>query len=201
RTASTPSSLDREFKAFYEAYLASGFSSEDAVRFFGERTPGMRELLVREVDGPGGLSVGERLASLGFEVKLGKRRRLGLHLKENTGPVIINVLDTSPAGESGFAPEDEIVKTNGFAFNLPALKWLIANETELVLEVRRGHVYRALTARPVDHEEVTGLTWRGTPAQLAILRDWLSLPEFTLATGEEISLSFYDNFHGVESIL
>jgi predicted metalloprotease with PDZ domain len=201
RTASPASSLDLEFKAFYEAYLPSGFSSEDAVSFFAGRAVGMGELLKREVDGPGGLSVSERLTSLGFEVKLGKRRRLGIHLKENTGPSIINVLDTSPAGESGLAPEDEIVKTNGFVFSLPALTWLIANEPEVILEVKRGHVYRAIRVHPEDHEEITALIWRGTPAQLARIREWLALPDFTLAPGEEISLSFYDNFHGVENIL
>ncbi len=201
RSATPASSLDREFKAFYEAYLAPGFSSEDAVSFFSERAAGMSELLKREVDGPGGLSVCERLTSIGFDVKIGMRRRLGIHLKENIGPSIINVLDTSPAGESGLAPEDEIVKTNGFAFSLPALTWLIANEPEVILEVRRGHVYRAISVRPKDHEEITALTWRGTPTQLELIRVWLALPDFTLALGEEIPLSFYDNFHGVENIL
>jgi predicted metalloprotease with PDZ domain len=203
RTSTPPSSLDAEFRAFYEAFITAprGYTTADAIRFFGERVPAMKELLEREVTQPGGLSTPTCLERLGFELVTSPVRQLGVVLKENKGPKVQNVLDDSPAGKAGLAPDDEIVRMNGFTFTLKGFKWLAALEAEVVVEVRRGHQHRVLTMKPTERREVSALTWRGDELQLAALQEWLGRPEFTIVHGETIPFEFYDNFHGTDAVL
>ena len=202
-TSEPEGSLDEAFRAFYEAYVndPEGFTTADAFAFFGSRAPGMDELLRREVSGPGGLSTLEQLRRLGFDVKRVIAPYLGLVLKENTGPVVASVLDTSPAGQSGLAPEDELVEVCGFPFNLKALKWLIEHEPTLTLKVRRGHRLLTFQVAPAQRTRVYGLAWRGTGEHAALVRRWLKRPDFHPAPGHEVPLTTFENPHGVQTVV
>jgi predicted metalloprotease with PDZ domain len=203
RTSSPGGTLDHEVRAFYEAYVGQpeGFTTRHALGFFGPRAPGMESLLRREVEGPAGLSTLDQLQKLGFEVKEEAVRYLGVVLKENAGPAVVNVLDTSRAGQSGLAPEDELLKVNGFPFNLKAFKWLIAREPRLSLEVRRGHRYLTFELPTAERRQVSALSWRGTEAQAALLREWLKRPDFQPVNGQAIPLGSFENFHGIQTVL
>ena len=105
RALDKPSSLDREFRAFYEAFVGKGdgFTQDDVRRFFGAKGERIAQLISREVEGEAGLSTPEQLERLGFVVERETVRYLGLVLEKNQGPAIANVLDDSPAGTSGLA--------------------------------------------------------------------------------------------------
>lgn len=40
-----------------------------------------------------------------------------------------------------------------------------------------------------------------TDAQCAGIREWLGQKEIDLASGKEVDLGFYENFHGVEIVI
>jgi predicted metalloprotease with PDZ domain len=203
RTGSPPSSLDLELRAFYEAFAGNprGYTTADAIGFFGERVPELKELLLREVTQPGGLSTPSCFERLGFELVTSPVRQLGVVLKENKGPKVANVLDDGPAARAGLAPDDEIVRMNGFTFTLKGFKWLAALEAEVAVEVRRGHQHKVFAMKPIERREVSALTWRGDEAQLRLLQEWLGRPEFTIVHGETIPFDLYDNFHGTDAVL
>ena len=101
--ASPPCSLDAEFRAFYEAFAgrARGFTTDEAIAFFGDRAPsgaGARALLLREVKGTEGLSTLEQLAALGFELETADEPVLGLILKDDRGPDVVDVLEKRRGG-------------------------------------------------------------------------------------------------------
>jgi predicted metalloprotease with PDZ domain len=196
-------SLDAELRAFYEAFGArpGGYTHEEVVRFFGERSPKIGELLAREVEGRGALSVPEWLQALGFEVHTGKVRYLGLVLKDNAGPELANVLDDSPAAQSGIAPGDELLLLDGHPFHLKALRWLIDHRGEVQVRARRGHRTLDLTLPVGERTDITGLTWNGTEAQAERVRAWLGRTDFAPAAGQAIPLTAYDNFHGIQTVM
>lgn len=202
RCLDAPSSLDREFRAFYEAFAGrnEGFTHEDWVGFFGGRTQGTEALLRREVEQAGTLQVPRSLERLGFTLRSRKVRRAGLVLKKNQGPILENLVEGLPAFESGLAPGDELVRVNGFPFHLKALTWSIAQGEPLRLEVRRGHRYLGFELTSVEQEELAELRWTGTPAQLARLRGWLGVPALIFGDAP-LSLSHFENFHGIQTVL
>lgn len=203
RCAERPTSLDEGFRAFYEAFagVGDGFTQQQVRTFFEEWSPGLGELIARETEQVGGLSVPERLAQLGFEVRFEQVKYLGLVLKENAGPQIDNVLDTSPAGQSGIAPGDELVRIDGLPFDAKALKWLIGRGQPLELEVKRGHRFFSFRVTPGERQDVTGLVWNGSDAQLEKLRAWFKRPDWSPTAGQEMPLSAYENFHGIQTVL
>lgn len=195
-------SLDRELRAFYDAWAGkgAGFTTHDVKEFFGRRVPGIEDIVAREVERPGGLSTLAQLDRLGFTVTVAPLRALGLILDKNAGPTVANVLEGTPAGHSALASGDEILRLNGFPFSLAALKWLIAHEDQIALEIRRGHRYVSASLRPEERPDVTSLRWIGSEEQAAAIRDWLGAP-FAPALGEELRLTAYHNFHGVQTVL
>lgn len=194
-------SLDAEFRAFYEAHVEGGFTTADVRTFFESRTPGLGAQIAREVEAAGGLSTMELLGRLGFEIRRDRVKQLGIVLADNKGPAVANVLDTGPAARAGLAPGDELVRIDGFPFELAALKWLISRGNPMILEVKRGHHAFTFEVTAVEREDVTGLVWTGDEAQLERLRSWFGRPDFTPARGVAIPLASYDNFHGIQTIL
>lgn len=203
RMSPQPSSLDREMGAFYDGFVGSklGFTTDDAIHFFARAAPGVGELLHREVLKPGGLSTPQLLEKLGFELTRSTVPTLGVVLKENSGPVIANVLDTAPAARAGLAPEDRIVQLNGFPYTFKALRWLIAAGKPFRLEVVRGHRQLSFTVETAPRTWISTLVWRGSAAQLTRLRDWLKRPELSLQPGEAVPLTSFENFHGIQTVI
>ncbi len=203
RCAETPTRLDETFRAFYEAHAGrgDGFTQQQVRDFFGERSPGLGAVFARETEQGGGLTVPQWLERLGFEVKREQVPYLGLVLKENTGPVIDNVLDISPAGATGIAPGDELLRVDGLPFNLKALQWLVSKRRTVSLEVKRGHRTFTFGITPGARSDLTALVWRGDDAQLARLRSWFKQSGFSLAPGQPVPLSAYENFHGIQTVL
>lgn len=196
-------SLDEAFRGFYEAHAGkdAGFTTAQVRAFFDAKLPGLADQLHREAEGPAGLSVPQQLERLGFSGEPETVRYLGLVLKGNTGPEIANVLDTGPAGQTGLAAEDELVAVNGFPFSLKALKWCIANEPKVRLEVTRGHRRLVFEVAPAERTQIGSLVWRGTEAQAQRIRGWLGREDFTPASGQKLSLKSFENFHGIQAVI
>jgi predicted metalloprotease with PDZ domain len=203
RLAERPTSLDEVFAAFYRAYVGKGdgFTTHDVKAFFEAQCPGAGAIVSRTVERAGELAVAQRLESLGFQLEHQKVRHLGLVLKTNTGPEIANVLDTAPAAQAGLAAGDELVEVGGHSFDLKALKWLVGQGRPFTLRVRRGTRALEKTVAPSDRSEVAKLVWRGTSAQLDRLSHWLGRPALDWKVGQEVPLTAYDNFHGVQTVL
>lgn len=203
RLATPPGSLDAELRRFYETFISrpGGYTHEDVVRFFAERAPRLGELVAREVEGRGALSVPEWLHALGFEVQTGKVRYLGLVLKDNAGPEVTNVLDDAPAAQSGIAPGDELLLLDGHPFHFKALRWLIDHRREVKVRARRGHRMLDLTLPMGERPDFIGLQWNGNDAQLERIRAWLGRPDFAPARGQPMPLAAFDNFHGIQLVL
>jgi predicted metalloprotease with PDZ domain len=195
--------LDGAFREFYESHVGKdqGFTTAQVRAFFEKKQAGLSDLLHREVEGPGGLSVPRQLERLGFTLHSEKVRYLGLVLKNNAGPEIANVLDTGPAAQSGIAPEDVLTRVNGFPFSLKALKWCIANEQTLKLEVTRGHRAFTFEVAPAERQQLGALSWSGTDAQAKRIREWLGRQDFTPAQGQRLALRSFENFHGIQTVI
>jgi predicted metalloprotease with PDZ domain len=201
RRAKTPSSLDESFVVFYNEFLADGFSGTDARAFFASRDPSLDHLIAREVDGAGALSTLEQLEAIGFEVTRAPVPRAGLVLTKNVGPVITDVLEGSPAAAAGLAPDDVIVKIDDAAFHVAGLKWLVKNESRFSITVKRGARFFTFDISPAAREDVTKLTWRGSTDAANRLKKWLDRDDLDFEPGQEIPLTWYDNFHGIDAAL
>ncbi|MEO8799291.1 MAG: hypothetical protein ABI551_15480 [Polyangiaceae bacterium] len=199
RRAAAPSTLDTAFAAFYDQFVATGFTGKDAQEFFAQRDPSLAALLAREVEGAGGLSTVEQLEALGFEVTTSDAPRLGIVLEKKTGPKIGDVLEGSAAAKAGLAPDDEIVKLEGSGFHRRGLEWLVANRERFSIEVKRGAKFFLFDVEPLLRADVVGLTWNGDEAALARLKKWLGRADLAWAPGTAISLADYDNFHGTDA--
>ncbi|MHB8874357.1 MAG: M61 family metallopeptidase [Myxococcaceae bacterium] len=193
--------LDGELRALYAAFVGPGFTHAKVKAFLSGRTPAAGDLLTREAERPGGLTTPEQLTRLGFELREAKVPYAGIVLLENKGPLVANVLDDSPAGASGLSAGDELVKLDGLPFSLKALKWLIARGAPFTAEAKRGGRYLGCHLSPRTRTDITGLTWRGSPAQLEAWRAWLGRPEWSPTSGQELPLTSYENFHGVQTVL
>jgi predicted metalloprotease with PDZ domain len=203
RRLDPPTSLDREFRGFYEAFVGKGdgFTQSDVRRFFGRHGAPIAELISREVEGEGGLSVPEQLEQLGFGLESEKVRYLGIVLDKNQGPAVNNVLDDGPAGKSGLAAGDELLRVNGFAFDLASLKWLIAHEPKLTLEVKRAHRFFTFEIETGEREQLSSLRWTGSDLQAHAIRQWLGREDFKPTPGQHLPLGSFENFHGIQTVL
>lgn len=124
----------------------------------------------------------------------------GLVLQDDTGPSIYGVLDTSPAAATGIAPEDVITTIEGYPFSLTALKWAIVHQPSVTLGVLRGNQPRTYEIKIGERTQIGKLTWIGTAEQAARIAAWLGQP-FAPAHGQGFPLDFYENFHGIETVL
>jgi len=128
-------------------------------------------------------------------------RQLGVVLKGNLGPEVSNVLDTLPAGESGLAPEDVLLRVNGYPYSLKALKWAIAHESTVRLDVQRGHRTFSFEVSPATVTRIGTLAWAGTEAQAQRIRRWLGQAPFAPTPGQSFSLKSFENFHGIQTVI
>ncbi|MBK6693123.1 MAG: M61 family metallopeptidase [Myxococcales bacterium] len=204
RTAQTPSSLDRAFAAFYEEFVGRGFSTEEAIQFFHHfasprlpRVP-LGPMLQRIVVGSDIPETSLWLEALGFAIERETRPMLGVWLKADRGPGVLEVLAESPAAKAGLLAGDELVAVNGFAFRPEVLSYVLAAGEPFDLEVRSGNRYRVLTVAPKVRELASLLRVVEPSSEL---RSWLGEGASTLAPGTPIPLNHYDNFHVAESML
>jgi predicted metalloprotease with PDZ domain len=202
RIETPTSTLDRAFASFYERHVGRGlgYAPEDLRDFFEEIDPGLGERIYREASQPGGLALCEQLARLGFEVELEIVGHLGLVMLDDAGPAICDVLDTSPAGQSGIAPGDVITEVDGHPFELGALKWAIAHCGALRLAVLRGSEPRLYEIAIGKRTQIAHLRWMGSEEQARRIATWLD-QDFAPARGAEIPLDFYENFHGIQTVI
>lgn len=198
-------SLDWAFKKFYECYADRGqgdpgYTTQDVLTFFVRIRRGLGRRLAHAVQQPGGLTTPYRLRRLGFRVRMEKAYYLGLLFRDGSAPTISDVLDTSPAGKSGIAPEDVLTRVNGVQFSFEALQWAATRKFPVTLEVRRGHRTLTFTMTPVQRDQIGALFWRGTNAQARRIARWLD-QKFEPKRGQEFKLDFYENFHGIETVV
>ncbi|HME01938.1 MAG TPA: PDZ domain-containing protein, partial [Solirubrobacteraceae bacterium] len=202
RSETADSSLDRAFAAFYERFVGRGlgYTPQDLRDFLEEIHPGLGGRVYREATRPAGLTLCGQLARLGFEVHTETVGHLGLVLCDDAGPAICDVLDTSPAGQSGIAPGDVIGSLDGHPFELGALKWAIANGGSVTLSVMRGSEPDVYEIPIGTRMQITRLRWIGSDDQAKRIAAWVG-QDFAPAPNAEIPLDFYENFHGIETVL
>jgi predicted metalloprotease with PDZ domain len=191
-------SLDQAFRAFYDRHVgqAGGFTHADVLAHFAD-VPELSALL----ETPGRVTTLETLAGLGIAAERIPVRYLGLVLKENAGPEVANVLDDGPSGESGLAAGDVIQRVEGFPYSHKALAWATAHLHQVRLEVLRGHQSVSVAVTPGTRQKLDGLRWVGDEAQLASARTWLAAPSLAWAKGQRLSLSSFENFHGIQTVV
>ena len=196
-------SLDQAFRAFYEKYVNSqlGYTTADVLEFFERRHAGLGEMLAREATRTAGLAVESQLKRLGFAVEMKSVPYLGLMFNDATGPAVYNVLDTSPAGQIGIAPDDVLVRVNGFPFSMKALTWAAQQRDPVTLEVLRGHRTLTFTVTPARRMEIGSLAWEGSEEQARLIRTWLHRDDFRPTRGQTFKLEFYENIHGIETVV
>ncbi len=202
RSEAPGQSLDRVFAAFYDAYAGRGvgYTIEELCVFVDERLPGFGRRLAEMALQPGRLDLPSQLRKLGFEVTEGPVPYLGLVMQNEAGPAIYSVLDGSPASGSGIASEDVITSLDAIAYSLEALTCAAAHEEAVVIGVLRGNQARTYTINPGSRTTVTGLRWRGSAQQAELIAQWLARP-FAPSPGQVFSLDFYENFHGIETVI
>lgn len=195
-------SLDTAFAGFYEAHVGkgAGYTVGQVCAFFEGCLPGLGSRLRTQALEPGRLALADRLRELGFEVTESDVPLLGLIMLGDVGPAVYTVLDESPASASGLAAEDTLTTVNGQPYSLQVLRWVAAHEASVVLGVLRGNQPRTYTIRPGRRRTITGLRWTGSGGQAALIAQWLRHP-FAPRAGQDFPLDFYENFHGIETVI
>jgi predicted metalloprotease with PDZ domain len=198
-------SLDTAFAAFYNAYVGinetPGYTTADVVDFFNEVLPGLGDALGRMATRPGNLETPDQLRALGFEVQEEEQNYLGIFFLNDSQPSIYGLADTSPAGEAGLAPGDVITQVNGYHYTQAALWWAARNPMPVTLQVLRGHRELSFTVQPGRHRRITGLVWQGNAEQQRVIQRWLAPAAFDPEPGQFFSVDFYENFHGIETLV
>ena len=67
--------------------------------------------------------------------------------------------------------------------------------------IRRGHRELSFTLSPQPIKRLEKLEWKGTDEQARVLQQWLHHEDFHPVTGQIFELDFYENFHGVETLI
>jgi predicted metalloprotease with PDZ domain len=196
-------SLDEAFRVFYEKYVGSdlGYTTDDVVRFFEQRHTGLGDIIARQATAPSGLVIEEQLQRLGFRVQSQPARYLGLMFQQGSGASIFGVLDDSPAGESGIAPNDVLTEVNSYPFTMKGLIWAAQNSDQVTLAVHRGQRSLTFKVTPREYSCVMTLVWVGDDEQAERIQTWLERPEFKPKPGGAFGLEFYENFHGIETVV
>lgn len=197
----TRTALPEAFGRFYKAHAEQGFTLEDAVAFFRGEHEAAGQVVHNEVPRAGALTVEERLGALGFQVSHKDVPFLGFTLVENKGPKVWNVLDDSPAAAAGVASGDILTEVQGVPFSVKSLQWAVGRRAPVTLRVQRGGAFHTFTISPSLRQEVSGLVWSGTDAQLGRLRSWLMRDDLAWTPGEAVPLTWHDNFHGIQNLL
>ncbi|WP_175997612.1 PDZ domain-containing protein [Burkholderia stabilis] len=195
-------SLDTVFAAFYEAFagVGAGYTLDDICNFFERYRAGLGHHLRTQAVEPARLTLPDRLRALGFDVSEGQVPYCGVILAGDTGPAVYSVLDGSPASRSGLAAEDTILAVDGYPFSLEALNGAVRQGADVTLDVLRGNQSRRYTIRPDERTTLVGLRWAGTARQAALISQWLNQP-FAPSAGQCVPLDFYENFHGIETVI
>ncbi|PXW28697.1 M61 family metallopeptidase [Paraburkholderia caballeronis] len=195
-------SLDTVFAAFYDTFAGKGvgYTIDDVCEFFERYRPGLGNCLRTKVVEPAKLALPERLRALGFDVSEGEVPYCGLLLADDTGPAVYSVLDGSPASRSGLAAEDVIVAVDSYPFSLEALNGAVRQGADTTLDVLRGNQRRRYTIQPGERSTLVSLRWAGNARQAALISQWLKQP-FAPTAGQPFPLDFYENFHGIETVI
>jgi hypothetical protein len=82
-----------------------------------------------------------------------------------------------------------------------ALTWAAQQRDPVTLEALRGHRTLTFTLTPATRTEIGSLVWEGTDEQARRIRTWLHRDDFRPTRGQTFKLEFYENIHGVETIV
>ena len=197
--------LDSTFRGFFDEYLSGGpqyegYTNADVISYFNGQRDGLGKLIEAAVCRPAGLTTDTLLPQLGFTLQHTTVRQLGIMFLNQNAPAIYNVLDDTPAGASGLAAGDVIIAVNGFPYTQAALSWAAGHTEPVTLEVRRGHRQLSFTVVPAPQRKIGGLVWDGDAAQAARIGAWLE-SHFDPAPGQRFATDFYENFHGIETVI
>jgi len=202
RSEAEGQSLDVMFAAFYHRYVGqgAGYSIKDICAFAGDLVPGLGRRLMEKASQPARIELPAQLSKLGFNVIEHSVPYLGVIMQDDVGPAIYSVLDNSPAGDSGLAAEDVLFAVNGYPYSVEAIRQASAHGRDVVLDALRGnqpHRYRII---PGTRNVIGELVWNGSVEQASLIAAWLGA-QFAPARGQVFTLDFYENFHGVETVL
>ena len=202
RSETPDRSLDTAFSAFYDEFVGRGlgYTPGDLCDFLDGVHGGLGRETFTQASEPGALELVRHLHLIGIEATAETVPYIGLVFLDQGAPTIYGVLDTSPAGESGIAPEDVITAVNGFPFELGALEWAVAHDSAVVITVARGNQVKNYEIHVGRRDQIGWLTWIGTDQQAGRIAAWTS-QAFAPETGERLSLDFYENFHGIETVI
>jgi predicted metalloprotease with PDZ domain len=202
RVETSDATLDSAFSAFYHEFVERrpGYTPTELRDYLDEIHAGVGTQAFREAAEPGALSLVDHLQMLGIAASHENVPYLGLVFLDNGAPTIYGVLDSSPAGASGIAPEDVITAVNGYPFELESLQWAIAHQPVVTIGVSRGNQLRTYVIPVGQRRQIGQLTWVGTAEQAARIASWTAQP-FAPDNGESLPLDFYENFHGIETVI
>ena len=200
--------LNQAFSAFYHQFVDwppakgddnPGYSTQDIIDFFESIQPGLGEQLDMQANYPGNLNTIELLHALGFSVVPDKKYQLGMVFTDSD-TTLYNLLDDMPAGQSGMAPGDVITHIDGYNVTEAGLKWAASHEQTVTIDVLRGHRKLSFTMTPVARPIIASLIWDGNDHQKQLIQTWIG-GRFNPNAGDKFSVAFYENFHGIETVL
>jgi predicted metalloprotease with PDZ domain len=199
-------SLDRVLAEFYNLKVTqhrkpAGYTTAEFIKFLGDVHSGMDELAEKLIEHSGADETASVMNELGFEIKCKPTFRLGLAFKDGNLSVVSDVLDDGPAAECGISPGDIINRINGFQFTPAALRWAAAQSLPVGVEVFRGHRALSFLVKPVEILQINTMAWKGGRSDAKRIAKWLHRKEFAPQRHREFALDFYENFHGIDSIL
>ena len=202
--------LDNAFSDFYQTFFGPsqtvpadyiGYSTQDVIDFFNQRHAGLGSTIEQQITQPAPLDTPEKFRQLGLTPEWQEGFYLGLFFMNNADATIYGVCDTSAASKVGIAPGDIILCVNHYAFSPQALKWAANQVTPVVLTVRRGHRELMVTLSPQPIQRLTKLRWQGNEDQRQHIGQWLDDDAFCPAPESSFELDFYENFHGIETLI
>ena len=202
--------LDHAFSDFYHVFFGSnqkvptdyvGYTTQDIIDFFDQRHAGLGSNIEQQITQPAALDTPDQFHQLGLTPEWQAGFYLGLFFMTDDEPTIYGVADTSAAGQAGIAPGDVITSINHFAFSPRALKWVANQDSPVELSVRRGHRELTITLKPKPIERLVKLCWQGNEDQRQHIAQWLDDDGFAPEKGTIFPLNFYENFHGIETLI
>jgi predicted metalloprotease with PDZ domain len=195
-------SLDAALRDFYDAYAmrGAGWTLDDLQAALDERVASVGSMVVDAVTMPALVGPVSGLELAGFAVAEADVPYLGVIMDGDTGPQVSSVLDTSPAGAAGLMNEDVVTAVNGVPYSLDGLTAAVAAGGEVTLDVLRGIATLRYTIPVSSRSQIATVTWAGDAERAAAIAAWLN-QDFSPQPGESIPLDFYENFHGIETVI